>query len=112
MMGQQPRTESLFYYFRPGRSDSRRLPVRLMDRHVDLSFVREELVVRSSIPRHRATIAFSPCRRSSWKISGAEVRSGTSKAKSFYESIFGWRLQANVPGRSTGSSSQERWRSV
>ena len=43
MMGEQPRTEPLFYYFRledqiPGRHLLRRI-----DRYVDFSFVRERL---------------------------------------------------------------------
>ncbi len=43
MMGQQPRTESLFYYFRlEGQIPEDHL-LRLIDRYVDLSFVRERL---------------------------------------------------------------------
>lgn len=43
MMGQQTHTESLFYYFRlEGRIPESHL-LRLIDRHADLSFVRERL---------------------------------------------------------------------
>jgi len=54
-----------------------------MDRHVDLSFVREELEVRSSIARHRVTIAFSPCRRSSWRISDVLASDFTKPTSGF-----------------------------
>jgi transposase len=43
MMGQQPRTESLFYYFRLEDQIPEGHLLRLIDRHVDLSFVREWL---------------------------------------------------------------------
>src|SRR6266568_116189 len=43
MMGQQPRTESLFYYFRLEEQIPEDHLLRLIDRHVDLSFVRERL---------------------------------------------------------------------
>jgi transposase len=43
MMGQQPRTESLFYYFRLEDQIPERHLLRLIDRHVDLSFVRERV---------------------------------------------------------------------
>jgi hypothetical protein len=43
MMGQQIRTESLFYYFRlEDQIPEDHLP-RLIDQHIDLSFVRERL---------------------------------------------------------------------
>src|SRR6202007_2169867 len=42
-MGQQPRTESLFYYFRLEDQIPEDPLLRLIDRHVDLSFVRERL---------------------------------------------------------------------
>src|SRR5712691_188179 len=41
MMGQQLRTESLFYYFRLEDQIPQDHLLRLIDRHVDLSFVRE-----------------------------------------------------------------------
>ena len=41
MMGQQPRTESLFYYFRLEDQIPEDHLLRLIDRYVDLSFVRE-----------------------------------------------------------------------
>ena len=43
MMGQQPRTESLFYYFRLQDQIPEDHLLRLMDRHIDFSFVREQL---------------------------------------------------------------------
>lgn len=43
MMGQQPRAESLFYYFRLEDQIPRDHLLRLIDHHVDLSFVRERL---------------------------------------------------------------------
>ena len=41
MMGQQTRTESLFYYFRLEDQIPEDHLLRLIDQHVDLSFVRE-----------------------------------------------------------------------
>jgi transposase len=43
MMGQQPRVESLFYYFRLEDQIPEDHLLRLLDHHVDLSFVRERL---------------------------------------------------------------------
>jgi transposase len=43
MMGQQTRTESLFYYFRLEDQIPESHLLRLIDRHVDLSFVRDRL---------------------------------------------------------------------
>jgi transposase len=43
MMGQQPRTDSLFYYFRLEDQIPEDHLLRLLDHHVDLSFVRERL---------------------------------------------------------------------
>ncbi|HEX2714471.1 MAG TPA: IS1182 family transposase [Candidatus Acidoferrales bacterium] len=43
MMGQQPRVESLFYYFRLEDQIPENHLLRLIDRYVDLSFVRERL---------------------------------------------------------------------
>lgn len=43
MMGQQPRTESLFYYFRLEDQIPEDHLLRLIDRYIDLSFVREGL---------------------------------------------------------------------
>jgi len=43
MMGLQQRTESLFYYFRLEDQIPEGHLLRLIDRHVDLSFVRERL---------------------------------------------------------------------
>ena len=43
MMGQQARTESLFYYFRLEDQIPEDHLLRLIDRYVDLSFVRERL---------------------------------------------------------------------
>jgi len=43
MMGQQPRTESLFYYFRLEDQIPEDHLLRLLDHHVDFSFVRERL---------------------------------------------------------------------
>src|SRR5437899_11790729 len=43
MMGQQPRTESLFYYFRLEDQIPEDHLLRLLDRYVDFSFVRERL---------------------------------------------------------------------
>ena len=43
MMGQQPRTESMFYYFRLEDQIPEDHLLRLIDRYVDLSFVRERL---------------------------------------------------------------------
>ena len=43
MMGQQPRTESLFYYFRLEDQIPEDHLLRLIDRYVDFSFVREQL---------------------------------------------------------------------
>ena len=43
MMGQQTHTESLFYYFRLEDQIPESHLLRLIDRHVDLSFVRERL---------------------------------------------------------------------
>ncbi len=43
MMGQQPRVESMFYYFRLEDQIPEDHLLRLLDRHVDFSFVRERL---------------------------------------------------------------------
>jgi len=43
MMGRQPQTESLFYYFRLEDQIPEDHLLRLIDQHVDLSFVRERL---------------------------------------------------------------------
>lgn len=43
MMGEQSRTESLFYYFRLEEQIPEDHLLRLMDRYVDFSFVRERL---------------------------------------------------------------------
>ena len=43
MMGQQPRVESLFYYFRLEDQIPEDHLLRLIDHHVNLSFVREGL---------------------------------------------------------------------
>jgi hypothetical protein len=43
MMGQQIRTESLFYYFRLEDQIPEDHLLRLIDQHIDLSFVRERL---------------------------------------------------------------------
>ena len=43
MMGQQPQTESLFYYFRLQDQVPEDHLLRLIHRHVDFSFVREQL---------------------------------------------------------------------
>jgi transposase len=43
MMGQQPRTESLFYYFRLEDQIPEDHLLRLIDRHIDFIFVREQL---------------------------------------------------------------------
>ena len=43
MMGQQERTESLFHYFRLEDQIPKDHLLRLIDEHVDLSFVRERL---------------------------------------------------------------------
>ncbi len=42
-MGQQPRVESLFYYFRLEEQIPEDHLLRLIDRHVDFRFVRERL---------------------------------------------------------------------
>jgi transposase len=43
MMGQQTRTESLFYYFRLEDQIPADHLLRLIDQHIDLSFVRERV---------------------------------------------------------------------
>ena len=43
MMGQQSRTESLFYYFRLEEQIPTDHLLRMIDSHVDFSFIREEL---------------------------------------------------------------------
>ncbi len=43
MMGQQNRTESLFYYFRLEEHIPADYLLRMIDGHVDFSFVREQL---------------------------------------------------------------------
>ena len=43
MMGEQPRTESLFYYFRLEGQITEDHLLRLLDHLVDFSFVRERL---------------------------------------------------------------------
>ena len=43
MMGQLSRTESLFYYFRLEEQIPTDHLLRMIDRHVDFSFVREQL---------------------------------------------------------------------
>src|SRR6516225_10037705 len=43
MMGEQQRTESLFYYFRLEDQIPNDHLLRLIDRHIDFSFVREQL---------------------------------------------------------------------
>jgi transposase len=58
MMGQQVRAESLFYYFRLEDQIPEDHLLRLIDRHVDLSFVRDRLknfyssTGRPSIPKY------------------------------------------------------------
>ena len=54
MMGQQERTESLFYYFRLEDQIPEDHLLRLIDQHVDLSFVREPW--RSSYTALRAVL--------------------------------------------------------
>ncbi len=58
MMGQQTRSESLFYYFRLEDHIPEDHLLRLVDRHIDFTFVRETLKasyshtgVRRSIPK-------------------------------------------------------------
>jgi transposase len=55
MMGQQPRTESLFYYFRLQDQIPEDHLLRLIDRHIDFSFVRKQLKEFYS-PRGRPSI--------------------------------------------------------
>ena len=43
MMGEQQRSESLFYYFRLEDQIPNDHLLRLIDRHIDFSFVRERL---------------------------------------------------------------------
>jgi hypothetical protein len=43
MMGQQTRTASLFYYFRLEDQIPENHLLRLIDQHIDLSFVRERV---------------------------------------------------------------------
>jgi transposase len=43
MMGEQSRTESLFYYFRLEEQIPEDHLLRLLDRYIDFSFVRERL---------------------------------------------------------------------
>ena len=43
MMGEQSRSESLFYYFRLEEQIPEDHLLRLLDRHIDFSFVRERL---------------------------------------------------------------------
>ena len=43
MMGHQPRTESLFYYFRLEEQIPADHLLRLIDYYIDFSFVREQL---------------------------------------------------------------------
>ena len=43
MMGQHARSESLFYYFRLGDQVPENHLLRLIDKHIDFSFVREQL---------------------------------------------------------------------
>lgn len=43
MMGQQTRNESLFYYFRLEEQTPEDHLLRLIDRHIDLSFIRGRL---------------------------------------------------------------------
>jgi hypothetical protein len=58
MMGEQARTESLFYYFRLEEQIPEEHLLRMLDRYIDFSFVRERLrgstaqpAVRRLIPR-------------------------------------------------------------
>jgi transposase len=43
MMGEQSRSESLFYYFRLEEQIPEDHPLRMLDRHIDFSFVCERL---------------------------------------------------------------------
>ena len=43
MMGEQARTESLFYYFRLEEQIPEDHLLRMLDRYIDFSFVRERL---------------------------------------------------------------------
>jgi len=43
MMGRQTRSESLFYYFRLEDQVPENHPLRLIDRHINFDFVRENL---------------------------------------------------------------------
>ena len=59
MMGHQSRTESLFYYFRLEEQIPRDHLLRMIDDHVDFSFVREQLKP-FTVPRadHRSILKF------------------------------------------------------
>lgn len=50
MMGEQQRTESLFYYFRLEDQIPNDHLLRLIDQHVDFSFVRERLKTFTVLP--------------------------------------------------------------
>ena len=52
MMGEQQRTESLFYYFRLGDQIPNDHFLRLIDRHIHFSFVRERLSMFYSSTGH------------------------------------------------------------
>jgi hypothetical protein len=58
MMGQQPRTESLFYYFRLEAQIPADHLLRMIDSYVDFSFVRERLK-NSYSPMGRPSIEHS-----------------------------------------------------
>ena len=62
MMGEQQRTESLFYYFRLEDQIPNDHLLRLIDRHIDFSFVRERRCHRSRevCQSHSGRVARAP----------------------------------------------------
>jgi transposase len=69
MMGQQTRTESLFYYFRFEDQIPEDHLLRLIDQHVELSFVRERVNgLYSSTGPSQTTFRDTPCTRVNWSM--------------------------------------------
>ena len=112
MMGQQCRSESLFYYFRIEDHVPENNLLRLIDRHVSFDFVREKLkpfysdTGRPSIDPERLLrillIGYgrAECGRTKIRENGSPVRSGAEMA---YNSSDGWPKASGSPTNSIPS---------
>jgi len=109
MMGQQCRSESLFYYFRIEDHVPENNLLRLIDRHVSFDFVREKLkpfysdTGRPSIDPERLLrillIGYgrAECGRTKIRGNGSPIRSGAETA---YTSTDSWPKASGSPSHS------------